>query len=72
MKYDDARTHRRSTRWRNRADGEDLNMDRDNLDDPDEMGGEDFGNLLHQKRVEFMREVEGVPRRSTNWSDSVK
>jgi len=25
---------------------------------PDEMGGEDFGNLLHQKRVERMRELE--------------
>lgn len=26
--------------------------------DPDEMGGENFGNLLHQKRVERMRELE--------------
>jgi len=26
--------------------------------DPDEMGGENFGNLLHQKRVELMRELE--------------
>lgn len=26
--------------------------------DPDEMGGEQFGNLLHQKRVERMRELE--------------
>lgn len=26
--------------------------------DPDEMGGENFGNLLHQKRVERMREIE--------------
>lgn len=25
---------------------------------PDEMGGEEFGNLLHQKRVERMRELE--------------
>jgi len=25
---------------------------------PDEMGGEEFGNLLHQKRVERMREIE--------------
>jgi tRNA nucleotidyltransferase (CCA-adding enzyme) len=27
--------------------------------DPQEMGGENFGNLLHQKRVERMRELEG-------------
>jgi len=26
--------------------------------DPDEMGGEEFGNLLRQKRVERMREIE--------------
>jgi len=26
--------------------------------DPDDMGGEQFGNLLHQKRVERMRELE--------------
>lgn len=26
---------------------------------PEEMGGEEFGNLLHQKRVERMRELEG-------------
>jgi tRNA nucleotidyltransferase (CCA-adding enzyme) len=26
--------------------------------DPDEMGGEEFGNLLRQKRVEHMRELE--------------
>jgi tRNA nucleotidyltransferase (CCA-adding enzyme) len=25
---------------------------------PAEMGGEEFGDLLHQKRVEFMREIE--------------
>lgn len=28
--------------------------------DPEEMGGENFGNLLHQKRVELMRKLEKV------------
>lgn len=28
--------------------------------DPADMGGEEFGDLLHQKRVELMREIEDV------------